>query len=159
MVSVAADCKSVTQEPLGVRIPLYSPYRISSAGEQCVDNALVTGSIPVSGTKFGGIAQWQSKMLLTSRLWVRLPLPLPNYAPFVYRSRTLPFHGRKRGSIPLRCTILFQCSSAVEQLTVNQLVVGSIPATGARTVAEWSRGSLSVSYAEGRWFDSILRNQ
>ncbi len=54
---------------------------------------------------------------------------------------------------------LFQCSSAVEQLTVNQLVVGSIPATGARTVAEWSRGSSSVSYAEGRWFDSILRNQ
>ena len=26
---------------------------------------------------------------------------------------------------------LFQCSTAVVQLTVNQLVVGSIPATGA----------------------------
>jgi len=28
--------------------------------------------------------------------------------------------------------LLFQCSTAVVQLTVNQLVVGSIPATGAK---------------------------
>ena len=35
------------------------------------------------------------------------------------------------GSNPSPATILFRCSTAVVQLTVNQLVVGSIPATGA----------------------------
>ena len=35
--------------------------------------------------------------------------------------------------------ILFQCSTAVVQLTVNQLVVGSIPATGASFVVSVSK--------------------
>jgi hypothetical protein len=31
---------------------------------------------------------------------------------------------------------LFRCSTAVVQLTVNQLVVGSIPATGAKILRD-----------------------
>ena len=35
------------------------------------------------------------------------------------------------GSNPISCSIIFHSSTAVVQLTVNQLVVGSIPACGA----------------------------
>ena len=35
--------------------------------------------------------------------------------------------------------VLFQCSTAVVQLTVNQLVVGSIPATGANFCCLWGQ--------------------
>ena len=47
----------------------------------------------------------------------------------VITSDCLSDHG---GSIPPRVAKLFPCSSAVEQLTVNQLVRGSIPRKGAK---------------------------
>jgi hypothetical protein len=38
---------------------------------------------------------------------------------------------RRKFDSSYRDQVLFQCSTAVVQLTVNQLVVGSIPTTGA----------------------------
>ena len=49
---------------------------------------------------------------------------------------------------------IFQCSTAVVQLTVNQLVVGSIPATGAKFRSIAQSGSASALGAEGRRFES-----
>ena len=42
-----------------------------------------------------------------------------------------------RGSIPCVTTITFPGSSAVEQLTVNQLAVGSIPTQGAKLLKNY----------------------
>ena len=50
--------------------------------------------------------------------------------------------------------ILFQCSTAVVQLTVNQLVVGSIPATGAKfaLLVKW----YNIGFVIRGWqFDSV----
>jgi hypothetical protein len=47
--------------------------------------------------------------------------------------RTRACHARRRGSLPLgTAKVLFQSSTAAVQLTVNQLVGGSIPPSGAR---------------------------
>ncbi len=43
----------------------------------------------------------------------------------------MPVTHKEGDRYPLEPPILFRCSTAVVQLTVNQLVVGSIPATGA----------------------------
>ena len=64
------------------------------------------------------------------------------------------------GSIPLITTILFQCSTAVVQLTVNQLVVGSIPATGASFYPSIAQpDSASGLGPEGRRFESYYSDQ
>ena len=43
---------------------------------------------------------------------------------------------RESSSLSLPTKVLFQSSTAVVQLTVNQLVVGSIPASGARKLGD-----------------------
>jgi len=70
--------------------------------------SVTTGSIPVVSTKFRLV----SIMVITADCLS------------AYGSSILP-----------RVAKLFQCSTAVVQLTVNQLVVGSIPATGASIIA------------------------
>lgn len=44
---------------------------------------------------------------------------------------------------------LFRGSTAVVQLAVNQLVAGSIPARGARTIGVWCNGNTTD-------FDSVI---
>ena len=51
---------------------------------------------------------------------------------------------------PLGPPILFPCSSAAEQLTVNQLVGGSIPPKGASFVSVSKRKDTLRRYFEGR---------
>ena len=71
--------------------------------------------------------------------------------------RTRHCHCRRRGSLPLETAkFLFQCSTAVVQLTVNQLVVGSIPATGASFYPSVAQsGSAPALGAGGPRFESL----
>ena len=90
------------------------------------------------------------------------------YARFVYRLGRCPFKAERRVRFSYRVPImvlsysgyytglssrisgfdspqdrqvLFQCSTAVVQLAVNQLVVGSIPACGANSIPPWCNGN------------------
>jgi len=72
--------------------------------EQDAFNVEVEGSSPFAPTKFVGLWCNGNTTDFDSVILGSNPSRPAKYAPFVYRFRTLPFHGRKRGSIPLRCT-------------------------------------------------------
>jgi hypothetical protein len=59
----------------------------------------------------------------------------------VFMDARMPVTHEEGDRYPLEPPVLFQCSTAVVQLTVNQLVVGSIPATGASFCQIYTYGS------------------
>jgi hypothetical protein len=111
-------------------------FRRSSAVEQLTVNQLVVGSIPTVGAITPWV--WQIRSAPSGALLSFHQLVCPAEKSQKIRTKNSAQNGEKvpqalaPDKSPGYISLMFRRSSAVEQLTVNQLVVGSIPTVGAK---------------------------
>ncbi len=93
------------------------------------------GSLPPRTASFRGVWKWSSVWSHKPRIAGSNPATATSFR--IHSANKKTFYWKKAKAYPV---ILFHSSTAVVQLTVNQLVVGSIPACGAifkGDVAQW----------------------
>ena len=99
--------------------------------EQGIENPRVSGSIPLLGTRFAGLAQLVEQLICNQ--WVISSNPLAGTILFA-RIAQLVEQGienpRVSGSIPLLGTRFAGLAQLVEQLICNQWVISSNPLAG-----------------------------